>query len=151
MGNKSFVYDTYIATTLEKLWEALTSGEFTKKYFFGREVRSDWHEGSTVQYLRENGDLDVQGKVLKSETHQILTFTWDHADGIDREQPSIVTFKLQKFNETVKLTLIHDRLTDEDVSDEDNTFRGANNGWPAILSNLKSYFETGKTMSPMDI
>ncbi|MGP4081198.1 SRPBCC family protein [Pseudalkalibacillus sp. R45] len=147
MSNHTFVYATYIATTPEKLWEALTSGEFTKKYFFGREVQSDWEEGAEVKYLRENDELDIYGKVIKYELHKILSFTWIHPeDPNERSQPTIVTFELTPMDDTVKLTLIHENLLEVDYTEERDTFRGYNNGWPAILSNLKSYLETGKTL-----
>ncbi|WP_221567963.1 SRPBCC family protein [Alkalihalobacillus sp. TS-13] len=147
MSNHTFVYATYIATTPEKLWEVLTSGEFTKKYFFGREVQSDWEEGAEVKYLRGNGELDVSGKVLNCEPYCNLSFTWIHAeDSTERSQPTIVTFELTPMDDTVKLTLIHENLLEVDYTVERDTFRGYNNGWPAILSNLKSYLETGKTL-----
>jgi uncharacterized protein YndB with AHSA1/START domain len=147
MSNPSFIYVTYIATTPEKLWEALTSGEFTQKYFFGRKVQSDWTDGSKVTYLRERDELDVYGKVLKSEPHKLLSFTWYHADEEPvREEPSIVTFELQPLDRTVKLTLKHENLAVGDLFDHHDTFEGLNNGWPAILSNLKSLLETGNTL-----
>lgn len=151
MSDQSFVYVTYIATSPEKLWEALTSAEFTQKYFFGTKVQSDWQEGSEVKYFRGNGELDVFGEVLKSKPHEILTFTWNHVDDLEREKPTVVTFELQQFNETVKLTLLHENLKEDDFFERDDTFMGLNNGWPAIMSNLKSFMETGETLSPMDI
>lgn len=151
MNNKSFVYVTYIATSPEKVWQALTSADYTQKYFFGTSVQSDWQEGSEVQYFRGNGELDVYGEVMKAEPNEILSFTWKHVDDIEREKPTVVTFKIQQFNETVKLTLLHDNLREDDFFERDDTFMGLNNGWPAILSNLKSLMETGKTLSLMNI
>ncbi|UOQ44954.1 SRPBCC family protein [Halobacillus salinarum] len=145
-----FVYVTYIRSSRLKVWEALTSGSFTRKYFFGRDVVSEWTEGARVVYLRENGELDVEGEVLQANPFERLSFTWRHA-GDTRSEPTIVTFILEEMNETVKLTLHHERLMDGDLNEENDTFRGLNNGWPAILSNLKSYLETGETLTPMDI
>ncbi|MCZ8514562.1 SRPBCC family protein [Paenibacillus filicis] len=143
----SFVYVTYIATTPEKLWEAITQGDFTKQYFFGRSVRSDWREGSAVTYLHPDGELDVFGKVVRCEPHRLLVCTWEvPGDDTPRERPTRVTFKLQPLDSAVKLTLMHEELLDSDYSDETDTFRGLNNGWPAILSNLKSLLETGRTL-----
>lgn len=144
MTDNAFVYVTYIATTPEKLWEALTSGEFTEQYFFGSEVRSDWREGSTVTYSR-NGQVTDQGTILKCEPYRLLSFTWNYVgDKSDRKQPSRVTFELKPMDATVKLTLKHDDLQPTDIVERDDTFEGLNNGWPAILSNLKSLLETGR-------
>ncbi len=147
MNKPTFVYVTYIATTPKKLWEALTSGDFTQKYFFGRKVQSDWEEGSTVIYLRENDELDVQGKVLQCEPFRLLSFTWDvPGDETPRERVTRVTFELKPMDSTVKLTLKHEDLMPTDFYEDENTFVGLNNGWPAILSNLKSLLETGHTL-----
>lgn len=151
MNPLTFVYVTYIATTPEKLWEALTSSEFTEKYFFGSKVESDWKEGSTVTYSR-NGKVTDYGKVLKYEPISMLSFTWTYEGDPTptlREQPTRVTFKLQPMESTVKLTLKHEGLLETDYVDDDDTFQGFNNGWPAVLSNLKSLLETGRTLPPI--
>ena len=129
MISETFVYTIYISTTPEKLWEALTNGAFTEKYFFGRKVQSDWQEGSKVTYLRENDELDVEGEVLKAKPYRLLTFTWNHADDTtERIKPSRVTFELYPMKDTVKLMLVHDDLSIEDLSNDKYTFQGANNG-----------------------
>ena len=151
MTNTAFVYDTYIATTPEKLWEALTSSDFTEKYFFGSKIQSDWQEGSTVTYSRD-GQVTDHGKILKCEPHRLLSFTWNYVeDKTAREQPSRVTFLLKPMGSTVKLTLKHDNLLPADLVDREDTFEGLNNGWPAILSNLKSLLETGNTLPAISI
>ncbi|MBM7553566.1 SRPBCC family protein [Thalassobacillus pellis] len=147
---KSFTYTIFISTTPEKLWSALTEGEHTKQYFFGREVKSEWKEGASVLFLRKGGELDVKGEVLKAEPYKLLVITWNHPEG-KTEEATQVTYRLDQWNETVKFTLLHEHLTKEDFAEESKTFKGLNNGWPAILSNLKSYLETGNTMTPMDI
>ncbi|MCH5584430.1 SRPBCC family protein [Shimazuella sp. AN120528] len=149
MSDLKFVYVTYIATTEEKLWEALTSSEITEKYFFGTKVESDWQEGSTIHYSR-NGQVTDHGKIRKYEPHHILSFTWNNTgDTTDREKPTQVTFKLKQIDSIVKLTLKHEHLLPTDFVEEEDTFIGFNNGWPAILSNLKSLLETGKTLPPI--
>ncbi len=150
MNKSTFVYVTYIATTPEKLWEALTSGDFTQKYFFGRRVQSDWREGSPVTYWRQDGQLDVQGQVLKCEPLRLLSFTWEVlSDETKRERSTRVTFEVQPMDLTVRLMLKHEDLLAEDWNDDSDTFVGLNNGWPAILSNLKSLLETGRTLPPI--
>jgi uncharacterized protein YndB with AHSA1/START domain len=151
MTDATFVYVTYIKTTPEKLWEALTSSDFTEKYFFGSKIQSDWQEGSNVTYSR-NGQVTDHGIILKCEPHRLLSFTWNMVgDETSRKQPSRVTFELKALDSTVKLTLKHDNLASTDIVDREDTFEGLNNGWPAILSNLKSLLETGNTLPPISI
>jgi uncharacterized protein YndB with AHSA1/START domain len=146
MNDKTFVYVTYIATTPEKLWEALTESDFTEKYFFGSKIESTWQVGSKVTYSR-NGEVTDFGEVLTFEPFSVLSFTWTYVgDKTARDQPTRVTFKLQPMGSTVKLTLIHEGLMETDLVEKDDTFEGFNNGWPAILSNLKSLLETGDTL-----
>ena len=151
MTSPSFVYVTYIATTPEKLWEALTTSEYTEKYFFGTSIRSDWVEGSEVTYSR-NGQVTDYGKIIKCEPYQELAYTWTYVgDGVEGKQPSRVTFEIKPMNATVKLKLKHENLQPGDWVEKDDTFEGLNNGWPAILSNLKSLIETGKTLPAISI
>ncbi|MGZ4159504.1 MAG: SRPBCC family protein [Neobacillus sp.] len=151
MTDTTFVYVTYIATTPEKLWEALTSSDFTEKYFFGTSIESDWQEGSRVTYSR-NGQVTDHGIILKCEPPRVLSFTWTYVqDKSDRDQPSRVTFELTPLESTVKLTLKHENLLPSDIVAENDTFEGFNNGWPAIMSNLKSLLETGNTLPPLSI
>jgi uncharacterized protein YndB with AHSA1/START domain len=151
MNQSTYLYVTYIATTPEKLWQALTDGEVTSQYFFGRRIESEWKAGAPVKYYRPNGDLDVFGEVLEAKPYSLLSYTWNvPADATSRNHPTRVTFELKPMdNSTVKLTLKHENLLPEDWFDEDQGFYGYNNGWPAILSNLKSLLETGKTLPPI--
>lgn len=151
MTENSFVYVTYIATTPEKLWEALTCSEYTERYFFGSSIQSDWVEGAEITYSR-NGQVTDYGKITKIDRHHVLSFTWTYVgDVVEGKQPSHVTFELRPMQETVKLTLRHEKLQPGDIVDRDDTFEGLNNGWPAIISNLKSLLETGKTLPAVTI
>jgi uncharacterized protein YndB with AHSA1/START domain len=73
MDKPRFVYVTYVATTVEKLWQALTDGEFTRRYWGGRRIASDWQVGSPVKHVREDGGVDWQGEVLQSERPRLLS------------------------------------------------------------------------------
>lgn len=147
MIETTFVYDTYIATTPEKLWKALTNGEFTKKYWFENEVQSDWTVGSTVSYLNKDGKVVDQGTVLINEPYRLLSYTFNWlADETVRAHEPRVTFELKQMDSTVKLTLKQEHILPTDLRDENEGFHGYNNGWPAILSNLKSLLETGSTL-----
>lgn len=152
MADHQFVYDIYIGTTVEKLWEALTSSEYTEKYFFGSKIQSDWQEGSSVIYSRNGIDTDY-GKILICEPQRLLSYTWNMiGDNTPRQSPSRVTFTLNPMDgTTVKLSLKHEDLAESDLVDQENTFQGLNNGWPAILSNLKSLLETGNTLPPIKV
>jgi uncharacterized protein YndB with AHSA1/START domain len=141
----TFVYVTYIATTPEKLWEALTSSEFTKKYWFGKQVQSDWQEGSTVTFLNEDGKVTDQGKVLKCELYRLLAFSFQRVEDV-RERSPKVTYVLEPMESTVKLTVKHEDLLATDINDGTVHPVGVNIGWPAILSGLKSLLETGQAL-----
>ncbi|WP_063891978.1 SRPBCC family protein [Paenibacillus sp. Soil787] len=144
MNKTSFVYATYIATTPEKLWAALTNSEFTKQYFFGREIVSDWQVGSSFKLMNKD-KVDHHGEVLVCEPYRLLTVTWSVKDG-EGERISKVTYELTPMNATIKLTLRHEDLLEKDIRKDEGKMEGFNNGWPAILSNLKSLLETGKTL-----
>ncbi|MFC6040760.1 SRPBCC family protein [Paenisporosarcina macmurdoensis] len=146
MKPSTYQYVTYISSTAEKVWDALTNTNHTEQYFFGTAIQSDWQVGSRVEYSR--GEVTDFGEILSYEPHQEMSYTWESvSDETIRLEPTVVTFHLQEISEDiVKLTLIHENLMDADYVDEPNTFRGLNNGWPFILSNLKSYLETGEIM-----
>lgn len=144
MNKTSFVYTTYIATTPEKLWAALTNSEFTKQYFFGREIVSDWQVGSSFKLMNKD-KVDHYGEVLVYEPHRLLTVSWSVKD-IEGDRISRVTYELTPLNDTIKLTLQHEDLLEQDIRKDEGKIEGFNNGWPVILSNLKSLLETGKTL-----
>ena len=135
MNKEKFVYVSYIATTQQKLWDALVKPEFVKEYFFGRDLQTDWKVGSSIRM----GD-DWDGKILKSEPIDLLVFTFHPlADSLKDEPVSTVTYKLEQKGATVKLSVIHEELSEK-------TYNSISGGWPQIISNLKSLLETGKTL-----
>lgn len=143
MDRPAFVYVVYIATTPEKLWEALTDGEFTRRYWGGRRIESDWNVGSPVRHVREDGGIDWQGEVLQSERPRLLSYRF-HMQISNKhrgEQPSRVTFELQPMGSVVKLTLTH-----EDFDPDSATYETTRHGWPAIMSSLKSLLEIGSPL-----
>ena len=149
MHESTFKYIIFIATTPEKLWEALTNGSQTEKYFFGSKIESDWRIGSKVSFFR-NGVVTDFGEIIECEPFKRLSYTWiTVGDNTPREHPTRAIFELHPMESTVKLIVKHEDLLEADYSDADDTFEGVNNGWPAILSNLKSLLETGKTLPPI--
>lgn len=143
-----FVYVTYIAVKPQQLWNALTSRRFTPKYFFGRKVESSWEVGSAITFWTPEGEKDVYGEILAFEPGRLLSYTFRHPlDETKRKKPSQVRFELTPMGTCVKLMLIHKNLLAEDREEDPNTFRGVNNGWPAILSALKTLLETGESLT----
>ena len=143
MDRPAFVYVTYIATTPEKLWEALTDGEFTRRYWGGRRIESDWNVGSPVRHVREDRGIDWQGEVLQSERPRLLSYRFHMQISNEHrgERPSRVTFELQPMGSVVRLTLTH-----EDFDPDSRTYETTRHGWPAIMSSLKSLLETGSPL-----
>ena len=138
----SFVYVTFIATTAEKLWEALTQGEFTEKYWGGRRVESTWEPGAPIVYRYDEGrKTDITGEVLRCEPPSVLSYTFGVDHGAATEPASRVTFELKPLGSMVRLTLTHDAFIPDS-----KVLAGVSRGWPGIMSNLKTYLETGKPM-----
>ena len=138
------LYAIFIRTTPEKLWAALTDGELTKQYFFGERILSDFKAGSTWHSVGPTGTKDVEGKVLESDPPRRLVVTWRVLyDPTMSKELSRVTYLIEPRGEACKLTVEHDcsesPLTARHVSE---------NGWHLVLSNLKSFLETGKALSP---
>ena len=144
MSKPSFVYVTYIATTIERLYQALTSAEFTERYMFGRRVESTWKVGAPVRYLGRDGKLSDSGEVLEADPPRRLVFTWrvEFDDALRREGYSKVTFELEPLGGEVKLTVIHDELREGS-----GVLKGISGGWPKALASLKSLLETGRPLA----
>jgi uncharacterized protein YndB with AHSA1/START domain len=139
MSKPEFVYVTYIETTPEKLWEALTNSEFSKRYWFGTEVRSDWQVGSPFALVMDGKTSDT-GEILAADPPRRLSYTFKHElfEEMRNEPATKVVFTIQPHGKIVKLTVTHEGFA------EGSKLLGAiSNGWPAILSSLKSLLETG--------
>ena len=143
MSKPEFVYVTYIETTPEKLWEALTSSEFSRRYWFGTELRSDWKVGSSLALVM-NGTTTDTGKILESDRPRRLSYTFKHEadEALRNEPPSKVVFNIEPHGKLVKLTLTH-----EGFAEGSKLLDGISKGWPAILSSLKSLLESGTALT----
>jgi uncharacterized protein YndB with AHSA1/START domain len=137
----AIVYTIYIAATPEKVWQALTSAEFSRKYFFGNAVEVDLRVGGAYIVRTADGSLHISGEVIECDPPKKLTMTFNvnWPALIERLGPTLVTYEIEPFGEVVKLTLLqsHDRPISDDI------LSGGRSGWPAILSSLKSLLETG--------
>jgi uncharacterized protein YndB with AHSA1/START domain len=140
MSKPEFVYVTYIETTPEKLWDALTSSEFTRQYWFDTELKSDWKVGSSLALVM-SGKITDTGEILEADRPRRLSYTFKHeADPEMRKEPATkVVFTIEPHGKIVKLTVTH-----EGFGVGSKLLDGISKGWPAILSGLKSLLETGK-------
>jgi uncharacterized protein YndB with AHSA1/START domain len=136
----SFVYVTYIESTPEKVWHALTDPDLTAQYWGHRNV-SDWAEGSRWEHQRTDGSAvaDVIGTVVVSEPPKRLVTTWAAPDD-SAGASSTVTFDIEPYQGIVRLTVTHDDLVD------DAERAAAAGGWASVLSNLKSLLENGRPL-----
>jgi uncharacterized protein YndB with AHSA1/START domain len=142
MSKPEFVYVSYIETTPEKLWEALTSGDFTERYWFGMRLRSDWKVGSAFEMVRGDGTVSDAGKVVECDPPRRLAYTFVNlSDKYRDDTPALATFTLEPYGKIVKLTLTH-----QGFAEGSKFFAGISRGWPAILSSLKSILETGRPL-----
>ena len=122
------------------MWQALTDGEITSRYWGGRRIVSDWQVGSPVKHSREDGGIHWQGEVLQWVPPPLLSYAFHMLiSGQHRQERSTrVTFELQPMKSFVKLTLTHD--------DFDAMFEMTRHGWPASMSSLKRILETGRPL-----
>ena len=142
MRKPEFIYVSYIETTPEKLWEALTSSDFTKHYWWNTSVVSDWKVGSPFSLVMDGITTDV-GEVLEVDRPRRLSYTFHHvlSEASRKERPTKVVFNLEPYGKLVKLTLTH-----EDFEEGSVILDGISKGWPAILSSLKSMLESGTAL-----
>jgi uncharacterized protein YndB with AHSA1/START domain len=154
MKKPDYVYVTYIATTPEKVWRALTDTDVTRRYWGdpmsdgpARVNVSDWKVGSRWEHQRadETHAVDVVGKVIESDPPRHLVMTWARpAEADDESRHSRVTFDIEaKTDGLVRLTVTHDEL-----AHDPKMLTSISNGWPMVLSNLKTLLETGHTLAP---
>ena len=141
-----FVYVIYIRTTPEKLWEALTTAEFVRQYWLGIVLEAEWKAGGAWKISFPDGRVADTGEIMEFEPGKRLAIRWrnEFMPEMKEEGWSLCTMELeQAAGETVKLTVTHG------MEREGSKFIGAvSNGWPQILSNLKSLLETGSAVLP---
>lgn len=141
----TLVYSIYIAATPQKVWQALTSAEFSRKYFFGNEVEVELKVGGAYIVRTPDGGLHISGEVIECDPPRKLTVTFNvnWPALIEKLGPTLVTYEIEPAGDAVRLTLTesHDRAIDDDI------LSGGRQGWPAILSSLKSLLETGNPLA----
>lgn len=141
MNAEKFVYVTYISTTPEKIWRALLDGELTRQYW-GHENVSDWKPGADWQLVADDGKRTVKhvGKVLGSVPNKRFVLTWaDPSDAADPSKHSRLAVDIETVGDMTRVTVTHDQLAPE-------MQKRISNGWPRVLSSLKSFLETGRPL-----
>jgi uncharacterized protein YndB with AHSA1/START domain len=138
------VYTIYIASTPERVWEALTSAELSRQYFFGNSVEVEQRVGGAYVVRTPDGALHISGEVVECDPPKKLSFTFNVTwpELIEKLGPTLVTYEIAPAGDAVRLTMseAHDRPLSDDI------LSGGRQGWPAILSSLKSLLETGRPL-----
>ena len=142
MSDPKHVYELFIRTTPERLWEALTNPELTKQYFFSMAVEADWSAGAQYVYRAPDGAAVLTGEIVESDPPRRLVTRGINAldEAAAQELPSTVTWEIEPRGDVCKLTVTHD------VDGAPRTSALVKGGWPVILSSLKSLLETGAAL-----
>jgi uncharacterized protein YndB with AHSA1/START domain/DNA-binding transcriptional ArsR family regulator len=137
------VYEIYIRTTPEKLWQAIIDPAFTRQYFYEQTVESSWKQGSSYVHHAPDGSVRIEGKVIEIDPPRRLvhTFSCPAKAETKEDRASRVTWLIEKRGDACKLTLTHD-----DFDGETATYKSVGDGWNPILSGLKTLLETGKPL-----
>ncbi|EEW61121.1 SRPBCC family protein [Silicibacter sp. TrichCH4B] len=138
----SFIYVTYIRTTPEKVFDAITRPEISRRYWDHENVSEDWQPGSDWQHIKvkETRTVELVGKVIESNPPKRLVISWANESQKDNpDQYSRVTYDIEPQGDMVKLTVSHDEL-----QPGSGMLKGISAGWPIVLSSMKSFLETGQ-------
>jgi len=137
------VFEIYIKTTPERLWEAITSAEMRRTYWFGVGVTSDWTPGSRYEATHPQGATPIfAGENLEVDPPRRLVQTYmaQWSEDAQREGTSRVTWEIEPIGDSCKLTVIHDQL-------REGASEAIYGGWPQVLSGLKTLLETGESLT----
>ncbi len=137
----TFVYVTFIRTSPERLWSALTDPDFMKQYWFGVHFRTDWKPGARWEMLYSDGRVTDAGEIIEFDPPKRIVLKWHHElrPELKAEGFAYCTIELEPVSDAVKLTITHTMNRAES-----KLIQAVSGGWPRILSNLKSLLETGQ-------
>ncbi len=140
-----FVYVTYIRTTADRLWSALTTPELMSRYWLGFRTEAEWKVGGRWTRFFPDGRTADTGEILEFEPSRRLGIGWRHESRpeLKAEGPSMCTMELEPSGEAVKLTVAHSM-----EREHSKLIDAVSGGWPQVLSNLKSLLETGAPVLP---
>lgn len=144
MTGSKFVYVTYIRTTPEKLWDALTQPEFTRQYWSETWQESAWQAGASWKIMIPDGRLGDSGEVIEIDKPRRLVLSWrnEFVPELRLEGHTRMTYELEPMGDEVKLTLTH-----ESSVPNSKMIEAVSGGWPGILASVKSLLETGKPLA----
>jgi DNA-binding transcriptional ArsR family regulator len=139
MSELKHIYEVYIRTTADQLWDAITNPALTQQYYYGFAVKSDWKPGSPLTFPRPDGGNVIEGEIIEIDPPKRLvhTFAFPYDDYVN-DNPSRVTWEIEPMGDVCKLTLVHDGFDSETA-----TYNSVRTGWNPILSGLKTLLETG--------
>jgi uncharacterized protein YndB with AHSA1/START domain len=135
----AFHYVTFIRSSPTKVWDALLKPEFTRQYFFGTVMETDWKVGSPWQMVHPDGSVTDAGEVLEVSPPKRLVLNWRHEG--TRQDDTRCIFEISKMGSLTKLEVSH-----ESARKASRTIEAISVGWPIILSSLKTMLETGKAL-----
>ena len=141
----AYAYDIYIDAPLAKVWKGIVDGEMTKHYVYGTRLESKLEKGAPYAYVGDGGFKVVDGEILEVEHEKRLVMSWKAHwdDSVAKDRPSRVSFELSAAGpSTTKLQILHD-----DFDGQTATYSGSVQGWPLMLSSLKSLLETGRPLA----
>jgi len=143
MAESQFVYVTYIRTTPEKLWRALTEPEFTRQFWMDTTQESAWKPGASWRIAKPDGSTADSGEVVEIEPGRRLVLKWQNRmfPEMTEEGISRLTYELEQTGDSVKLTVTH-----EMEKKDSKLIKAVSGGWPKILASLKSLLETGESL-----
>ncbi|MEJ2131096.1 MAG: SRPBCC family protein [Gammaproteobacteria bacterium] len=137
------IYETYIRAEPERIWTAITSAEFTRRYFHATNVASGWNVGDRVEFTYDDGTLVVEGEVQEVEKPRRLVYSWHvlYDDAMSKERPSRVAYEIEPLGTVCRLRVTHD-----DFDEDSLVYPQISAGWSAIICSLKSLLETGEPL-----
>jgi uncharacterized protein YndB with AHSA1/START domain len=143
MARSTFVYVTYIRTTPERLWSALTDAQFIRQYWFGVHAESEWTPGAAWRLVSGEGQTLDAGEIVEADPPRRLVIRWQNQfkPELRAEGHSLCTMELEPSGGAVKLAITHS------LEREPSKFiEAVSGGWPKVISNLKSLLETGSAV-----
>jgi uncharacterized protein YndB with AHSA1/START domain len=143
MAESTFLYVTYIRTTPDALWHALTDSDFIPQFWLGVRAEAEWRKGGPWKLVLPDGRVADTGEILEFEPPKRLAIKWknEFMPELTAEGWSHCLFELEPAGEAVKLTVTHSASVEKS-----KLIEAVSGGWPQILSNLKTLLETGKPL-----
>ena len=134
---------TVIAAPPERVWQGLTTAEFTQQYWHATRIQSEFTPGATIQFLNADDSVGVTGEILTADRPNELSYSWRFLRNPDAagDPSSRVTFRLEPIRAGTRLTVIHDQLVEDSATATMVAF-----GWPHVIAGLKTLLETGKAV-----